>query len=183
MNRVYIFSDIDDELALKVITRMRLLCTALQEKDKDREGKVPIHVYINTGGGDLEAACAIIDEIINVGKTGRDVYTICQGRAYSAGALILCAGNEVYATPNSHIMFHPVSIELPLDRVEEQQNYANFTTEHYNSLLKTLARRRGKRISKFKEEISRTWYMRVAEAKRHKIIDDVWDYKKWEIYN
>jgi ATP-dependent Clp protease protease subunit len=66
----------------------------------------PINIYVNTNGGYVDDGFSIIDII---GMSTTPIVTICLGKAYSMGLLILLAGHIRYASANACSMMHDVS--------------------------------------------------------------------------
>ena len=89
---MYIFGDIDTDMAEKVVTAI------------DQGDRKPI--WICSAGGDLNAAFAIYDAIVDKGIT-----VIGTGNVGSSGVLILMAGDTRYATPNTRFLTHAVAAE------------------------------------------------------------------------
>tara|TARA_R110002167_G_scaffold59420_2_gene168324 strand:+ start:32 stop:529 length:498 start_codon:yes stop_codon:yes gene_type:complete len=142
-----------------------------------------IYVYISSEGGDLDAGCAIIDEINGAKKQGHKIYTIAIGKAYSAAAYILTFGSVRYATENASIMLHPVLFDLDMDYIANQRAYTAFTDYKYVDIIKKVAKNCKKKtrlaINKFIQEIQHGLWICPKQAKKMKIIDDIWDYS-WE---
>lgn len=69
----------------------------------DEQGKV--YLYINSNGGDLFSALAIIDRLMS---SKVDIITICEGCVASAGVLISLAGKERYIRENSYMLIHEI---------------------------------------------------------------------------
>jgi ATP-dependent Clp endopeptidase proteolytic subunit ClpP len=94
--RVYLFGDINAEKAEKVVDR---ILTFAEENASDS-----IDLLINSTGGDVEAACAIINAMHGVPCR---VNTVCMGFAQSAACIILMAGTGVRtAFENSVLLIH-----------------------------------------------------------------------------
>jgi ATP-dependent protease ClpP protease subunit len=142
-----------------------------------------IYIYINSEGGDVDSACAIIDEINGAKELGFDVNTIAFGRTYSAAAYILTFGSKKYATRNSTIMLHPILFSLELDYMAPQKAYTAFTDRKYEDIIKQVANNCDKKtkpsIQKFINDIQHGLWLDPQQAKKMKIIDDLWDYS-WE---
>jgi ATP-dependent Clp protease protease subunit len=67
--------------------------------------KKPIHVYVNSPGGEISAGLAIYDTMQYVTAP---VSTVCIGQACSMGSLLLTGGRPGMrkSLPNSEIMIH-----------------------------------------------------------------------------
>ena len=172
--RIFLREDIDEDSEEK-FTRSIRYCVYNKIKD--------VYVYINSEGGDVDSACAIIDEINGAKKLGFNVNTIAFGKVYSAAAYILTFGSKKYATENSTIMLHPILFDLDMDYVANQKAYTAFTDYKYADIINKVAKNCKKRtkasINKFVEEIQHGLWLCPKEAKKRKIIDEIWDYC-WE---
>lgn len=96
---IYIFNEINDELAASVTAQLFVLDAAVPGKD--------IKIYINSPGGSVTAGMAIYD----VMRTLRsDVCTVSCGLCASMGAFLLAGGarGKRTALANSEIMLHQV---------------------------------------------------------------------------
>jgi len=92
--RVHLIGQVNPESATILTAELRYL---------DSKSDGDIELYINSRGGEVNAGLAIIDCIDNISSR---VITIATGEALSMGAVILCAGEERYATQNTRIMIH-----------------------------------------------------------------------------
>lgn len=139
-----------------------------------------IHIYINSGGGELEAALAIIDDFKIYEKNNKEIYTIAVGEACSCGALILAYGTKRFATENAVMMLHPISYDLGEAEHQSTKSYVNFAEKLYNNLMTSLAMRCGRKNSKeiksFMDKIRDGHWMDVDGAIEFGLIDDKWDY-------
>ena len=112
----------------------------------------------------------------------KKIHTIALGKAYSAAADILTFGSTRYATENASIMLHPMLFDLDMDYIANQKAYTAFTDYKYEDIIKQVAKNCKKRtkasISKFVEEIQHGLWLCPKEAKRRKVIDDIWDYSR-----
>lgn len=143
----------------------QLLCLEAEDPEKD------IQLYINSPGGDLQAALAIYDAMQYVRCPVR---TICVGIAASAAALILAGGakGKRYALPNSRIMIHQpwgmvggqaVDIKIEADEIIKLRNRVN----------EILAYHTGQPKEKIERDTDRNFWMGAEEAKAYGIVDEV----------
>ena len=94
--RVFLFGDINAEKAEKVVEK---LIGFVEESQTES-----IDLLINSTGGDVEAACAIINAMHGIPCR---VNTVCMGFAQSAACIILMAGTGVRtAFENSVLLIH-----------------------------------------------------------------------------
>ena len=96
---VFITGEIDDTLANNVIAEL-LYLDSINNND--------INIYINSPGGSVIDALAVIDTI-NLIKC--NVSTTCIGMAASMGAVLLSCGekDKRFVLPHSRVMIHQVS--------------------------------------------------------------------------
>lgn len=143
----------------------QLLCLEAEDPEKD------IQLYINSPGGDLQAALAIYDAMQYVRCPVR---TICVGIAASAAALILAGGakGKRYALPNSRIMIHQpwgmvggqaVDIKIEADEIIKLRNRVNEILAHHT----------GQPKEKVERDTDRNFWMSAEEAKGYGVVDEV----------
>ncbi len=172
------FDEIDDKLAARVIQKMRYLY--LNNKQED------IYLYIHSDGGDFEAMCAILDEMVGLQSLGARIFTVALGKACSAAAFVLAMGTERYATPNTTIMMHEMQVhwEWNGESVKNVKGDTEFMEKLYNHTISMIAERCGHKTAKKKKEfierIGKVMWMLPKDAQKEGIIDGPWDYK-WEL--
>jgi membrane-bound ClpP family serine protease len=89
-HKIYLFERVCMESSLRIIQELH-------------ESRMPIELIINSDGGDLISAFAIIDAMA---QHKHPIHTIIMGRACSAAALIAVSANERSMSENACIMFH-----------------------------------------------------------------------------
>jgi ATP-dependent Clp protease protease subunit len=94
---VFLGAPIDDQVANLIVAQLLLL----DAEDPDR----PIHLYVNSPGGDVVALFGILDTMRHVRSP---VATTCVGQAASAAAVILAAGTKGMRSvlPNARVLIH-----------------------------------------------------------------------------
>lgn len=106
-NKVIFHAEVTKETCFKLINCLNKAkeYVALENvhNEFDEQGKV--YLYINSDGGDLFAALAIIDRLLT---SKIDIITICEGCVASAGVLISLAGKERYIRENSYMLIHEI---------------------------------------------------------------------------
>lgn len=143
----------------------QLLCLEAEDPEKD------IQLYINSPGGDLQAALAIYDAMQYVRCPVR---TICVGIAASAAALILAGGaqGKRYALPNSRIMIHQpwgmvggqaADIKIEADEIIKLRRRVN----------EILAFHTGQSVEKIERDTDRNFWMSAEEARGYGVVDEV----------
>ncbi|MHA1558282.1 MAG: ATP-dependent Clp protease proteolytic subunit [Alphaproteobacteria bacterium] len=160
---VFLTGPIYDEMASLVCAQ--LLFLEAENPDKD------IAVYINSPGGVVTSALAILDTMNYIRC---DIVTLCVGQACSAGSLILVTGckGKRYALPNAQIMVHQPS--------GGARGQASDIEIHAREILKTRERLNriyadctGKSVGFIEKAMDRDYFMSAKEAKEHNFIDEV----------
>ncbi|XP_055849215.1 ATP-dependent Clp protease proteolytic subunit [Episyrphus balteatus] len=139
----------------------------LQSEDLNK----PIHLYINSPGGQVTAGLAIYDTMQYVKPP---IATWCIGQASSMGSLLLAAGEPGmrYSLPNSRIMIHQPSggaqgqatdIQIQAEEIIKLKHqltriYVKHTHQSFESLM---------------DKMERDKFMSPEEAKELGIVDHV----------
>lgn len=102
----------------------------LQKREYKRE---PIHIYVNSFGGEVYDMWALVDIMEN---SRTPIYTYCTGYAMSAAFKIFLAGHKRYASKHATFMYHQMSCfrhgkyqDLVEDRTE--MDWLNAEIEQY----------------------------------------------------
>jgi ATP-dependent Clp protease protease subunit len=162
-NIVFLTGPIDDTVANIVIAQLLFLQSQDPKKD--------VSLYINSPGGAVTAALAIIDTMNNIKN---DVSTVCVGMAASGAAIILSAGKKGkrLAMPNAEVMIHQ-----PHGGTEGQATDIEISAKHIiklrENLNKMLAENTGQQLSKVEKDVERDFFMDSNEAKKYGIVDKI----------
>jgi ATP-dependent Clp protease, protease subunit len=94
---VFLGRPIDDDVANLIIAQLLHL--------ESEDANTPVHLYVNSPGGDMVALFGIHDTMRCLKPP---VSTVCVGQAASAAAVILAAGQKGmrYALPNARVLIH-----------------------------------------------------------------------------
>jgi len=167
---VFLVGDISYASAARVMMQMLYL-------EDQRRGQ-DISLYINSPGGSLDDTLAVYDTMQFLSS---DVATYCVGRAYSGGAVLLCAG-----TPGKrHILPHAkVMIHQPYGGVTGQTTDIQIQAEQIIKAKQTLneiiARHTGQTVEQVAEDGDRDRYFTAKEAKAYGLVDEVFQPKERE---
>lgn len=165
---IFLGGPIDDTAANLIIAQLIFL----QSEDPKKE----INLYINSPGGSVTAALAILDTM-NFIKP--EVRTFCVGMAASAAAILLSSGEKGkrYALPNAEIMIHQ-----PHGGAEGQATDIEITAKQIlklrDRLNRILAKNTGKSLSQIEKDMERDYFMSADEAKKYGIVDEIIGPKK-----
>lgn len=160
---IFLGGVIDDDTANIVIAQLLFLQSEDPKKD--------IKIYINSPGGSVTAALAILDTMNHVKN---DVSTVCVGMAASAAALLLSAGKKGkrFALPNAEIMMHQ-----PMGGAQGQASDIEINARQIikikAKLNKMMSENTGKPLVQIEKDADRDYYMSAEEAKKYGIIDKV----------
>jgi ATP-dependent Clp protease protease subunit len=160
---IFLTGPIDDTMANIVVAQLLFLQSEDSKKD--------IALYINSPGGSVTAALAILDTMNHIKP---DVSTTVVGIAASAGALLLSAGTKGkrFALPNAEVMIHQPSggAEGRATDIEISAKQILKTRERLNQIL---SENTGQPLERVERDVERDYFMDAPEAKKYGIIDKV----------
>lgn len=151
-NHVYFYCPVLERESLELVRIIRRLDIEMKYL-ADRiglENNPPIHLHIQSQGGDIFSGLNICD-VIDSCRT--DVYTYVEGSAASASTMISCSGKKRFISRNSFMLVHQPQIMWAgkhdefIDEIENQKNiyaavkkvYLNktkMTTDQLDEMLK-----------------------------------------------
>ena len=101
---VWLDTDIDSELCSYIVKQLNLWLDGT---------KLPVYIFINSPGGSMHVASAIVDTMKALEAAGSKVYTINVALAASAAAIVFSAGTKGcrFAYPSSRVMFKDALVE------------------------------------------------------------------------
>ena len=172
--RMHCWGSITDSMAQTLINQLHQMETQDAEK--------PIELLINSPGGDLHAACAIVDVIASVSPP---VHTTALGQCLSAATLILAAGEPGHRVvhPSTRLMIHQAKkvsyahscgsvdmsqFDVMALEVEISKNELKATNE---LMIDMLARFTHRTKEKLTTDLARDKFMSAAEAVGYGLAD------------
>jgi ATP-dependent Clp protease protease subunit len=133
-----------------------------------------IKVILTTNGGALDCAFGMYDLIRQVDRTLR-VDTIAMGYCYSAGVIVLQAGRQRLATPNTSLMVHE-AFTLQFGKMTEVEDDVKFAKELMDRMIKVLTERsKVKPIALRKRIKGRNWWLTADDALKYGFVDALVD--------
>ncbi|MDA0802898.1 MAG: ATP-dependent Clp protease proteolytic subunit [Planctomycetota bacterium] len=163
-NRViFLIGEIHSGSAARVM--MQMLYLENQKRGQD------INLYINSPGGAVDDTLAVYDTMQFISS---EVFTYCIGRAYSGGAVLMCAGQKGKRVilPHAKIMIHQ-----PLGGVTGQttdiQIQADQIVKAKRLLNEILARHTGQSVERIAEDGERDKFFTAEEAKAYGLVDEI----------
>ena len=165
-SRVIFFSDVVTKKSAADLAAMLLYYDNISHED-------PIYLYLNSPGGDAAGLTCIYDIMQMISAP---VKTVCMGKAYSAGAILLASGTGGrFAFKNSEIMVHGIQCIFPLpgEDIASSKNYFSFLKDNDDNIMKILARHTGHSLEKIKKDCEQDMWLSPKEALDYGIIDDI----------
>ncbi len=161
--RVFIEGEINDTMALDFIKQIMLLV-----EDNSEE---PITIYINSQGGSVNAGLLIYDTIVNLETPIR---TVCLGKAYSMGAIILTCAPKRYILPNSEVMIHEPLIGNGVGgSTSTIKSVSDNLLETKKKLNKILSIHTGQTVRKVNEATKYDHYYDAEQAVKFGLVDEI----------
>jgi ATP-dependent Clp protease protease subunit len=162
---VFLGTAIDDASANLVIAQMLFL----EGEDPDK----PVHLYINSPGGDMIAFFGILD---TMNFLRPPVSTMCVGQAASAAAVLLAAGEPGmrHTLPNARVLIHQphggaqgqsTDIEIQVREMVEMRD----------RMIDVLVKATGQDRDKIVTDIDRDHILRGSDAVSYGLVDAVID--------
>lgn len=167
-NREILLGAIDEESS-NLIDMMIHFWNRVDE-EVDINNRVPIKIYIDSAGGEVQSAMTIIDAI-TLSKT--PVYTIAIGSAHSGALDILISGHKRFSYPNASIMFHEGSIRLNTADANKFANFATFYRRNLNRFRDMLIAKTKITAEWYKEHQNDDVWLFPEEALEYNIIDEI----------
>ena len=131
-----------------------------------------IKIYINSEGGDMQCMSALYDVMQFIKAP---VSTFAIGKAFSAAAILLCAGTKGkrYALPNTTIMIHQpwsggiggkaTDVEIEVKQLKEDKRI----------IIELLARHSGNTYEKVLFDCENDFYLNSEQALKYGMIDGI----------
>lgn len=162
--RVFLDGEIDADMANRFLMQMLYL---------EKEPEKPVTIYINSGGGEVNAGLMIYDILRSSPLTAN---LVCTGRAASMAAILLAAGRKGrrYCLAHSQIMIHePLlagGVGGSATSIHVLSNSILATRDTLNGIL---AEHTGRSLEEINKATSYDNFMNAEEAIRFGICDAV----------
>ncbi|EEF38617.1 ATP-dependent Clp protease proteolytic subunit 2, mitochondrial [Ricinus communis] len=162
---VCINGPINDDTAHVVVAQLLFL-------ESENPSK-PIHMYLNSPGGQVTAGLAIYDTMQYIRSP---INTICLGQAASMASLLLAAGakGERKSLPNATIMIHQPSGGYS-GQAKDMTIHTKQIVRVWDSLNQLYSKHTGQSVDVIQKNMDRDYFMTPEEAKEFGIIDEVID--------
>ena len=171
MNRlIYITEDIrstsgafqKDDSLIRRITDDVIYLNLISTKD-------PIHVLVDTDGGNLKTALAIYDVLLS---SHAPIYTYGLSEVSSAGVIIFIAGKKRFAFKHTQFMTHESSLSVGGSKRDFESTAAQCLSQ--NAQVEKLFKEKIKMGARnFKKLHTVSTFMWAEEAKKYKIVTEI----------
>lgn len=129
----------------------------------------PIHVLLNTPGGDWVDGYAIFDAL---SRSANHITITVTGQASSMGAVILQAGDTRIMRRHATMMLHDGAVGLE-DVARNVEAQSRESARCRKLLYRTLADRTGRTERYFRQRMTHDWYLTAAQAVKEGLADTV----------
>jgi ATP-dependent Clp protease protease subunit len=167
MNNILYLADNEDDTVDEIIKSI----LEINEEDQGTASPRPIHLYVNSYGGEVYLFLGLID-IINASKT--PVYTYALGASMSSALLVVLAGHKRFAYKHSTFMYHQISTgewgttkHLEEDLVESKR-----LQKIIDNIILTKTKITKRQLTSIYNN-KKDWYMNSEDALRYQIIDTI----------
>jgi ATP-dependent Clp protease protease subunit len=161
---VFIGGEIMQDNADAIIAQLLWLDNHNNQKD--------IKIYINSEGGDMQCMNALYDVMQFIKAP---VSTFAIGKAFSAAAILLCAGTKGkrYALPNTTIMVHQPWSSGIGGKATDVEIEAKQLKEDKRTIIELLARHSGNTYERVLADCENDFYLTSKQALKYGIIDAI----------
>jgi len=161
--KIILNGDVTNDIIYTIFHNMELM-----KKDSK---KSPIHLYINSSGGDITTAFFVISYILS---STTPVYTYCMGMAGSAAAFLLVSGHKRFAYKYSNVMLHLVRMEGEVSTKRKDLMAQGHGLKLLDdSIYDLLVSKTNMTKHKLRNKMETDWYISAKEALKYGIIDDI----------
>ena len=129
----------------------------------------PIHLHINSGGGDLFSGLAAFDALRALKVP---LHTHIEGLAASAATLLSLAGSKRTIGPTSFMLIHQLSSDIWGKFEEHKDAMANHTLQ-MDKLSKIYTLRSKIPLKKLEALLKRDLLLDAESCLRHKLVDEI----------
>ncbi len=160
---VFLAGELDETVANLIIAQL----LHLEGEHMER----PVHLYINSPGGDMTALFGVYDAMQFLGPP---VHTVCVGQACSAAAVLLAAGAEGHrsALPNARILIHQPHGGVQGQSVDMEIAVREMVTMR-ERMVTILAERTGQTRDRIEADIDRDFILRGDDAVAYGLVDEI----------
>lgn len=167
--KLYLNKEIDEDLSQFFLEKIQYWNAEDEFNGVGPEETIPIQIYINSVGGDLDSAFQIVDTIRN---SQVPIETIVTGSAYSGALLIAVAGHHRSAFPHATFMFHEGSAIQMGDahKIIQQGEFYQFLLKQIKELMLKYTKISAETYEEHQKD---DWYFGAKKALKMGVIDKI----------
>lgn len=167
---LYVIGDVTIDTGIAIETMIRFYNQVDEQLKIAKEERIPIKVWINSGGGALDAAFTTCD-VMEMSKT--PIVTINQGTAASAAALMFLAGHRRIAFPRAYFMLHEGSAGIGQIDAHKFQAFSDFYKIQREQLKQIILKKTNLSEEEYDKRSKDDWWIFATEAVQLKIADEI----------
>jgi ATP-dependent Clp protease protease subunit len=164
---IYLNDVVDDWVIDDIVSAIYEYNSA--DTDIPVEERKVIKIYVNTNGGAIDSCMALLGAM-RTSKT--PIHTIVQGKAYSAGSLILLAGHHRVAYQESVILIHEGYMGFS-NASSKARDYVEFTERQEEKIKQFILSKTKITSEQYDEKYRKEWYMLAEDALALGIVDEI----------
>ena len=162
---------LDEEITSETLDIFsKILYWNREDKDIPIKDRKPIKIFVNSVGGDLDAADTLVSTI-KISKT--PIYGFALGIVASAASLIFLACHKRFALPNAYFILHKGSCQNISGDYTNVQNAMEDYRKQIEKLENFYIERTQFPEEVIREKIKSDWYIHVPEALQYGIVTDL----------
>ena len=171
-NRIYFYSDIEDQKVLQLNRELFQCATNIISESVITQNNVSnIFLHINSYGGSFFSGLSTMDEVLRI-KDQVPITTVVDGVAASAATFITIAGTHRLIKRHSFMLIHQISSGFWGTYEEFKDEKENM--DKFMSLLKDIYKTYTKLpMKKLNEVLKRDLFLTSAEALEYGLVDEV----------
>ena len=174
-NHIWFYSDVDSDRSLALIRELKQTDQWLRSQhitfdlDKVDHPQTPIWLHINSDGGDLMSALALVDQIKMIQTP---IYSVIEGLAASAASLIAMSCTRRYILPRSFVMIHQLS-SMAWGTHEEFKDEMGLQDMLMDILVNFYKEHSGLKKKKIRAMLKRNTWMNAQQAFERGFVDEI----------
>ncbi|OME55558.1 hypothetical protein BSK59_13870 [Paenibacillus odorifer] len=165
---LYLYDTITNQSVAPILAAI-IECN-IEDDSNETEKREPIHLYINSGGGVMYDANALLSAM-DSSKT--PIYTYCHGYAMSAALTIFVGGHKRFAGKHATFMLHQPNEKLGEDKLFVLENRIEETKRLMSNRIQYIWNRTNLTLKDFEDKKYIDWFVDSVEALDKEIVHQI----------
>lgn len=167
LSRIIVLGEINEDNVNDAIQ----LIYEINKEDEGKQSAEPIHIILNSAGGDIYDGMALVDVML---RSETQIHVTVHGKAMSMALLIAVCGSVRTASSNTTFMYHEASYDASGKTTFHKQELKEVERldKVFDNILIERTNLTNKELEKIKKE-HKDWYFTAEEAMKLGIIDEV----------